>query len=156
MFLLTANAAFADYATVSSPYIGNSGSGAAMLLVGGSNGTWALSDSGTAGSLPNLSDVTQIGGIILLAQPGGGIIKYSQCSLVIPQGTAASVSYTASMTGSGGTVYVQIGSSTFYAPSAGTTSGSVTLSSGTYFLKAYGTAPAGGSFIQISVNITYP
>lgn len=156
VFFFVANAIYAD-ATVTSPSISSYGGGTAMLLVGGTNGNWMLNSSGGTGSLANLSDVVGTRSAVLLAQPSGGALKSSQCTLTIPSNATATVTYAVAMSGSTGQVSASIGSTTINGVANTSRTGSVTLSPGTYAIQAnaYVGPEGGGTVVYLTVQITY-
>lgn len=156
VFVFVANAIYAD-ATVTSPALSSSGGGTAMIVVGGSNGTWMWSSDGSTANIANLSDVVGTRMTVLLAQPSGSATKGSQCTLTVPTGATASVTYSVSMVGTTGLVYATVGGTTHYGVGNSNVSGSVTLTPGTYTLKAYAYVGSngGGTVVQVSTQINY-
>ena len=160
LFVCVANIALATDATVTYPSLSyNNTSGTALIIVGGSNGNWMLSNTSSQGSLASLSDVQRANQVVMVAQPAGGdFVRATQCYLTLPQGVTATVSYSVVANTSSvlGGVYATIDSTTITSAPGTTTQGTVTLSAGTHFIKAHGYNTYGGSVVQIVVGITYP
>jgi len=163
VLILAANAA---YAGVTSGSVGGSGSGRALLVVGGGSGGYFYEDLdgistgvGTVSSPSAVSNPTQV---VLLSETDEDSALYSECYLTLPTGATATVqAYVAQayVTGVGyvGTAWARVGATTYsaYSGNSGTTY-TTTLTAGTYYLQTYTLAGTyGGQQARIVVNITY-
>jgi len=161
VFILVANAAFATSASVTNLSVGGYGGGTALLVVAGSNGYVSITKSGTTtgGSVTSVSDIETLNYITMVSQPNGGALSYAGCSLTVPEGATASVSFYAALPStSTGNLSVQVGSVSYSASKGSNYSQVVSLASGTYNLSVYGCEGTNGTGMvaQVTATITYP
>lgn len=163
VLILAANAAYAGVTTGS---VGGSGSGRALLVVGGGSNGYFYEDldgiSTGVGTLPAPSDVLNPTQVVLLSESDEDSALYSECYLTVPTGATATVqAYVAQAydedDGYSGTAWARVGGTTYsaYYSNSGTTY-TTTLSAGTYYLQTYTLAGnVDGPEARIVVNIAY-
>jgi hypothetical protein len=161
LFILAANVVCATGATVTNYAIGGYGGGTALLVVSGSNGSVRMDKSGTeiSGPATSIATLENIHVIALVAQPNGGALSYSQCTVTVPAGATATVSYAASLPStSTGSLSFQAGPVNYTATPGSLYYSSSTLPAGTYNLRVYGCEGQMGTGMvaQVSMQIIYP
>jgi hypothetical protein len=153
--LFVANAAFAldlTGATAYSSSVGGYGPGAAVIDVVGTNGNYRANTSGgTPGSVSPVTAVENVNTVLcVVVSPWYPASHESSVYVVIPEGCTGEATYGVSKDVNG-PAYVRIGSTTY------TTSGTLTLGPGTYYLYTFASMSGNcsvGPSASIYVTIT--